>query len=387
MNTTWRTTTLGEVADVVMGQSPPSSSYNFDGNGLPFYQGVVDFGEKYAATNQYTSQPQKIAESGDVLFSVRAPVGRVNIVRARSSIGRGNAAMRMKNGAQEYLYYLLLANEKNFRKRSSGTVFDSISGAELKQLPVIVPSREDEQRSIAAVLSSLDDKIELLRKQNETLEQIAQAIFDERFTSKTINGELPEGWKIVRLTEVADVAIGRTPPRKEKEWFSMNPAHHKWVSIKDLGNCGVYVDTSSEYLTPEAVQRFRVPLIPKGTVVVSFKLTVGRVAIATEDMYSNEAIAHIKTDKLPVEYTYLYFKNFDYSRLGSTSSIATAVNSESIRGMEILVPNVEALNEFTKNVMPLFQKILLNTQNIRTLAVARDALLPKLVSGELRVSN
>lgn len=147
----------------------------------------------------------------------------------------------------------------------------------------------------------------------------------------------------------------------------------------------MYVDTTSEYLTPEAVQRFKIPLIPKDTVVVSFKLTVGRVAIATEDMYSNEAIAHIKTHSLPVEYIYLYFKSFDYNSLGSTSSIATAVNSESIRQMDILVPDDATLQRFTEAVSSFFAKVAFNTKNIKTLSITRNALLPRLMSGEIRV--
>ena len=106
----WEETTLGEVAEIIMGQSPKGSSYNQDQDGLPFYQGITEFGEKYVGIRNYTNEPTKIVEKNTVLFSVRAPVGKVNFTRHKACIGRGNAGLRMKNNLQEFLYYLL----KNF---------------------------------------------------------------------------------------------------------------------------------------------------------------------------------------------------------------------------------------------------------------------------------
>ncbi|MCC7357029.1 restriction endonuclease subunit S [Candidatus Uhrbacteria bacterium] len=303
----------------------------------------------------------------------------------------------------DFLYNLLLSLGLN--EMNSDSAVPGLNRNNAYTRSILLPEL-CEQRAIAAVLSSLDDKIELLHTQNKTLEAIAQQLFHEWFVEfnfpnenghpykksggKMVDGELgemPEGWKIKRLSEIADVTIGRTPPRKESEWFSGNSSDKKWISIKDLGASGMFVDTTSEYLTATAVERFRVPLIPKGTVVVSFKLTVGRVAIVSEDMYSNEAIAHIKTHLLPTEYTYLFFKNFNYDSLGSTSSIATAVNSESIRQIRVLIPSDSVLRLFALVADALFEKIALNTQTIKTLSTLRDSLLPRMMSGEVRVKN
>jgi type I restriction enzyme S subunit len=240
-----------------------------------------------------------------------------------------------------------------------------------------------EQKSIASILSSLDDKIDLLHRQNATLEKMAETLFRQWFVV-----EAKEEWKIKQLKEITDIAIGRTPPRKESKWFSTNPKDIKWISIKDLGDDGVFISNTSEYLTKEAVETFNIPVIPKDTVVLSFKMTVGRVAITFEEMLSNEAIAHFKfNNKTPFskEYLYIFLKTYKYETLGSTSSIVTAINSAMIKEMEILIPDEFTMNAFKNETEPLFNKIKTNQTQIRTLTALRDTLLPKLMSGEVRV--
>jgi Type I restriction modification DNA specificity domain. len=162
------------------------------------------------------------------------------------------------------------------------------------------------------------------------------------------------------------------------------------MSIKDLGNSGVYISEVSEYLTAEAVERFRVRRIPANTVVLSFKLTVGRVAITDSEMLSNEAIAHFipkEGNKVSAPYLYCYLKQFDYGSLGSTSSIATAVNSDSIRSIPILAP-VETIGEaFDVFANKSFAQIRSKQRESHFLSQLRDTLLPKLISGEMRVPD
>ncbi|NCU32327.1 MAG: restriction endonuclease subunit S, partial [Candidatus Moranbacteria bacterium] len=185
------------------------------GDGFPFYQGVTEFRDKYVDIKTFTNQPTKIIEANSILFSVRAPVGRVNFTKHKACIGRGNAGLRMKNSQQDFLYFLLKKNEKAFLSNTTGTVFDSISGGQLRDFEILIPIDKEEQRAIASVLSSLDNKIELLREHNKTLEVTAQAIFKEWFVhfnfpdkdgkpyktngGKMIDselGEIPEGWRV-----------------------------------------------------------------------------------------------------------------------------------------------------------------------------------------------
>jgi len=266
-------------------------------------------------------------------------------------------------------------------------------GANAKQLgsfDIILPPLP-EQKAIASILSCLDDKIDLLHRQNATLEKMAETLFRQWFVERRpepVEGEAKEEWEIKQLKEVTDIAIGRTPPRKELKWFSTNPQDIKWISIKDLGDDGIFISNTSEYLTREAVLEFNIPIIPKDTVVLSFKMTVGRVAITSEEMLSNEAIAHFKfNNETPFskEYLYLFLKTYKYETLGSTSSIVTAINSAMIKEMEILIPDELTMKTFKSETEPIFNKIKSNQTQIRTLTALRDTLLPKLMSGEIRV--
>ena len=405
----WAVTTLGVVADIIMGQSPNGESYNQKKDGLPFYQGITEFGEKYVDIKTFTNQPTKIIEANSILFSVRAPVGKVNFTKHKACIGRGNAGLKMKNGQQLFLYYLLKINEKAFLRNTTGTVFDSISGGQLKSFEILIPKEKEEQRAIAAVLSSFDDKIELLREQNKTLEATAQAIFKEWFVNfnfpdadgkpykdsggKMVEselGEIPEGWRVGKLGDEFDITIGRTPPRLETEWFSDMPTGKKWISIKDLGNSEMYISNTSEYLTEEAIEKFNVPIIPPNTTILSFKMTVGKLAITTEEMLSNEAIAHFKIKEisnLDTEYIYLFLKSLDFNSLGSTSSIVTAINSTMIKALEVVVPEGQIFQKFNSVIRPIFGKLKNNNFQIQSLSTLRDTLLPKLMKGEVRVEG
>lgn len=274
---------------------------------------------------------------------------------------------------------------------STGATRKAITKAMIEDFEIEIPDEEGTaiQTRIATILSSLDDKIELNRRTNQTLEQIAQILFKKYFVDDIDPENLPEGWRFEKVNNLFDVTIGRTPPRVQQEWFSTNPDEVKWISIKDMGTSGVYISETSENLTWEAVKKFNVPVIPNDTVILSFKLTVGRVSITTENMLSNEAIAHFipkSSTYLTSEYIYLFLKNFDYDSLGNTSSIATAVNSQTIKGINILTPEEKKVQEFSSTVNSLFKKIKKNQEEIKSLSTLRDTLLPKLMSGEIEVN-
>ena len=194
--------------------------------------------------------------------------------------------------------------------------------------------------------------------------------------------------KFKKANEIADITIGKTPPRKIKECFSFNDEDIKWLSISDLGKCGMYVWNTNEKLTQKAIDKYNVIVIPENTIVLSFKLTVGRIAITANKMATNEAIAHFNLkDQTMLYYLYCYLKNFDYRKLGSTSSIATAVNSKIIKEMPIGIPDESKLYWFNEKIKPLFEKIKLNESENRTLEQLRETLLPKLMNGEIDIDK
>lgn len=277
----------------------------------------------------------------------------------------------------------------------TGATRGNINAKTYGDMEIELPSRKVQDK-IVSILSSLDRKIELNNKINADLEEMAQAIFKNRFVDfepfkdgKFVDSELgmiPEGWKVGRADDFYQINIGKTPPRKEHKWFSTNPADKIWVSIANMGNSGIFISDSSEYLIKEAVDRHNIIMVPRNTILLSFKLTVGRVAIADKELTTNEAIARfILSDDKYMEYLYLYLKNFDYNSLGSTSSIATAVNSKTIKGMQMLQPSDKIIDAFHIQVNPIFEKIRSLTKENSRLSLLRDTLLPRLMSGELEV--
>lgn len=374
---------LEEIVDVTMGQSPKSEYYNTEKNGYPFLQGNRTFGFKYPTFDTYTTVMTKSAKAGDVIMSVRAPVGALNITPVEMCLGRGVCSLRMKNGNQSFLFYMMKYYISHLLKKESGTVFGSVNRNDISGLEVDIPEDVEEQNKIARYLEMIDDKIELNNAINNNLLEQVLAIYHYRFVD-TAN----ESRQTCRADEYFDISIGKTPPRKEPQWFSTNPNDVTWVSISDMGTCGLYISKSSEQLTREAVDRHNVKIVPDNIVLLSFKLTIGRIAITDGKMTTNEAIAHFKTNKKEInEYLYCYLKCFNYQTMGSTSSIATAVNSKIIKGMPFTVPTDEEITEFHSIAAPMFAKIKTNQAEIRHLTSLRDTLLPKLMSGKLDVSD
>ena len=265
---------------------------------------------------------------------------------------------------------------------NTGSTRGNINAQTLGQMPIPLLERKN-QDVLVDVLSSIDEKIKQNDAINNNLLEQVQTLYRNRFVD-TVNNER----RICRADEYFDISIGKTPPRKEPQWFSTNPQDVTWVSISDMGTCGLYISSSSEQLTKEAVDRHNVKIVPDNTVLLSFKLTVGRIAITNGEMTTNEAIAHFKTDKKEInEYLYCYLKCFNYQTMGSTSSIATAVNSKIIKGMPFVVPTDDELMDFHSVAAPMFAKIKANQTESENLTAVRDTLLPKLMSGELDVSD
>ena len=364
--------------------------------------------------------------------------------------GLARIRLKIEKVDPKFIYYV-------FKSKHFSGYIDGISGGTSVQLNMKIGDLLkyqfnlpplSEQKEIARILSDLDKKIELNTQINQTLEQIAQALFKSWFVDfdpvrakvqalsdglnleqaelaamQAISGktpeeltalsqtqpdryaelaetakafpcemvevegvEVPKGWEYKPADELFDIGIGKTPPRKETEWFSINPDDMQWISIKDMGNSGVFITESSEFLINQAVDKFNIRKIPANTVLLSFKLTIGRVSITTSETTTNEAIAHFKiTDKsfLTTEYLYLFFQQFDFNSLGSTSSIATAVNSKTIKGIEILIPNEELIKAFQMKISNIFAQIKNLTMENKNLVETRDLLLPKLLNGEI----
>jgi type I restriction enzyme S subunit len=236
-------------------------------------------------------------------------------------------------------------------------------------------------------------------KRIKLLEEMAQITYEEWFVRMKFPGHetavfdeetgLPEGWKKEFASNLFNIKIGKTPPRGEVHWFNTSTSL-KWISIKDMRNSNLFIFNSNETIDEKAISKFNFNIAEKDTVILSFKLAVGLISIVTENMVTNEAIAHFNTTKdtpLFMEYTYLFLKNFNYDTMGSTSSIGTAINSKIVKRIPFLVPDAKTLLNFKKIIEPIFISLKnLQIQNQR-LKEARDILLPRLMTGMIDVDE
>ena len=186
----WVWTTLEEISEIILGQSPPSSTYNTDGEGLPFYQGKLEFGKLYPTPRKWCTKPKKIAQKGDVFISIRAPVGPTNICSEKSAVGRGLAAIRGLNGIQPFfILYLMRRFENEIASRGTGTTFEAITGNQLKTFEIPLPSLAEQEQIVSELerCSSITDEVEgTIISELRRAESLQQSILKQAFSGKLV---------------------------------------------------------------------------------------------------------------------------------------------------------------------------------------------------------
>lgn len=388
----WIECSIGDLCSTISDTYKGNDEYVVLVNTSDVLEGKV-LNHETVANKNLKGQFKKTFKRDDILYSEIRPANKrfayIDFENTSNYIASTKLMVLRHNEKvlPEYLFALLKSNYviaelQHLAETRSGTFPQITFSSELAPMKVFLPDK-DTQKRIVSILSSIEQKIDKNNEINNNLLEQVLAIYRHHFVDTT--NELRQ---TCRADEYFDISIGKTPPRKEPQWFSTNPKDVTWVSISDMGTCGLYISESSEQLTRKAIDRHNVKIVPDNTVLLSFKLTVGRIAITDGEMTTNEAIAHFKTDKKEInEYLYCYLKCFNYQTMGSTSSIATAVNSKIIKGMPFVVPTDEEITEFHSLAAPMFAKIKANQAEIRNLTSLRDTLLPKLMSGELDVSG
>lgn len=392
---TWKKIRLGDACKTNMYSYSPKEKWNFvnyldtgniTDNKIDSIQYIDVVNEKLPSRAR-----RKVKKDSIIYSTVRPNQHHFGIIKSQPEnflVSTGFAVIDTDSQVldADFLYYLLtqstIVESLNAIAEQSTSAYPSIKPSDIENLEIEIPDIAT-QKKIADVLFSLDKKMAQNMEINKNLEQQAQALYREMFVNTTNDHR-----RTCRAEEYFDIAIGKTPPRKEHQWFTTNPSDVTWVSISDMGSCGTYISRSSEQLTQEAVDKFNIKVVPSNTVLLSFKLTIGRIAITHGEMTTNEAIAHFKTDKPFInEYLYCYLRDFNYQTMGSTSSIAIAVNSKIIKAMPFVIPADDEVSRFHSVVGPMFEQILNNQLENDSLADLRDTLLPRLMSGELDVSN
>lgn len=296
-----------------------------------------------------------------------------------------------------FLYYNLDNRYNELRQLSDGTsTRGSLSGKILKDLKIYLPSL-DEQQKIASILKSLDDKIEVNRKINENLEQQAQALFkswfvdfepfkDGEFVESEL-GMIPKGWRVERIEDLSQkMASGGTPKSLNKDYYLGNI---KWYSTKELKDCFLF--DSEKHISEDALKNSSAKMFPEGTVLMAIYAspTVGRLGILTNPATFNQAaVGIVPKENVGSEFIYLSLLS-ERTNLNNLASGAAQqnLNVGIVKNYNILVPEQKALDRFNRLARSYFLLLKKNTEESRCLAELRDTLLPKLMSGEIKVNE
>ena len=364
---------LGKIADITMGQSPKSDYYNNHGEGLPFLQGNRTFGDLYPSFDTYTTAPIKIAEVGDVIMSVRAPVGDLNITPVKMCLGRGVCSIRSKNGNQPYLFYLMKHSVKDLISRESGTVFGSVNSKDISSLEVDYIESEDKQRTIASFLGSIDARIETNKQINHNLQQQAQALYHQIFCS------MPHpDWRNGVLSDIAVVVMGQSPDGK---------------SYNEDGIGTVFYQGRAEFGTRFPTQRLFTTepkhMAQENDVLISVRAPVGDLNVAKEDCCIGRGLGAVRSKdghQSFVLYTMFALRS-QLNVFNGEGTVFGSINRDSLNSLPVIIPPIAEINKFESLVAPMDKAIRTNYDEICHLQSLRDALLPRLMSGEIDVSE
>lgn len=401
----WKEVRLGDIADV---QTGPFGSQlhkeNYVNKGTPIVT-VEHLGNKWFTSQNLpmVSDEDKLrlakycSQEGDVIFSRVGSVDRCSYVSKEYSgwLFSGRCLrVRPRSGINpEYLYYFLTneGTKQYIRNIAVGATMPSINTKLLNEVPITIPSLED-QRRIASILSSLDRKIELNNKINADLEEMAQAIFknwfvdfepfkDGKFVDSEL-GKIPEGWKVGRLTDVIKLMPGGTPKTSEPLYWDNGTI--PFFSPKDVN--GVYCFATEKHITETGLNKCSSNLYPKDTIFITCRGTVGKVCLAACDMAMNQSNYAIKAIDGYSQYYIFFLVKSVVERLikKSNGAVFSAITSKDF-DEEILIPSQKAVEDFTNVIDGFFRRIFtIGTENSR-LSLLRDTLLPRLMSGELEV--
>jgi len=280
----WAISALEEISQIIMGQSPPSSAYNTKQEGLPFFQGKAEFGSLYPKAVKWCTQPAKVAQKGDVLISVRAPVGPTNLAPSECCIGRGLAAIRpLRDIPSKYVLYYLRRIESDIESLGTGTTFKAISGPILRSLPVPLAPSSQLRRIVAEIekqFSRLDEAVTGLKRAKANLKRYKAAVL-----RAAVEGRLTEQWRKENPdVEPAEKLLERILTERRKKWEEA-----EIVKMKAAGKDPKDDKWKAKYQEPDPPQTVEFEL-PRNWVLATVKQLAGKVQYGTSTKASEDSI-------------------------------------------------------------------------------------------------
>ena len=348
---------------------------------------IVDYTNEWEKP-RYIEDPHRCFVNEDDLVMIRywsQTAGK--IVRGISWVIANNTFQVITwNNTNKNRLYRNLKQESVYnylnRDQSSSTM-PAITFSQVSKLPIILPPLP-EQKAIAGVLSSFDDKIELLRTENQTLEEMGQTLFKERFGKYKVWDELPDGWKVGRLGDIGDIICWKTPDKSESRFYGWEIP---FIKIPDM-HWNVFIIKTEDSLSEIWANTQKNKYIPSWAICVSCIATVWLVSITTKISQTNQQINSIVLFKKEfLEYTY-YILSWMYNYLlwlWSWWSATLNINTWTFSNISLIIPEWNTISKFHSLAWPIFTKIKTNSEEIESLSKTRDQLLPKLMSWEVRV--
>lgn len=361
---------LKDLVKITMGQSPSSSKYNTNKKGVPLIQGNADLNNGVVNPKVYTTQITKKAEKGDIILTVRAPVGDIAITNIDCCIGRGVCAIK----GDEFYYYLLenLKSKNIWKKYVQGTTIESINTNDLSNLKVRVPTNKNEIKKITVLLKKTDSKLRLMERKHKLLIKFKLYLLNKIFKSS-----FSDEWMIRKLSDIAVIGKGFTPSTRNPDFWD---GEYSWLSIADMpeNNESKYITNSKKTITQEGTKNRNI--IKKGTLIMSFKLSVGKLGILKKDMYTNEAICNFtwKKEDISTEYMYYYLSSINIMKYGAQAVKGVTLNNDSLNSIPIKLPPVKVQEKIALFLSYIDRKIELSNKQIDLMKNYKSGLLQKM---------
>ena len=378
----WKTYRLYEIIELIGGGTPRTSNPEYWNGTIPWLS-VADFntGRKYVSLTEKTISEKglnesstKLLKAGDIIISARGTVGVVAVLDKPMAFNQSCYGVRanLSLSINDYIYYLLKDTIPGFLQIAHGGVFDTITRDTFNEIEISLPPLP-EQRTIASILSSLDDKIDLLHRQNATLEKMAETLFRQWFVE-----EAKEEWGTGKLGDEFDLTMGASPPGE-----SYNEEGFGIPMYQGNADFGFRFPTNRVFTTDP--KRFA----EKYDTLVSVRAPVGEQNMANERCCIGRGVAAFRFKKDNSFYTYTYYKMKslinDIKQFNETGTVFGSISKSDFENIEIVIPDKISIHKFQNEANPIDDKITTNTIQVRTLTALRDTLLPKLMSGKVRV--
>ena len=370
---------LEEICAINMGQSPDSSTYNEDGNGLPFFQGNADFGEIYPAVRMWCSEPTKIAREKDILISVRAPIGALNIANCECCIGRGLAALTVNEDicAQEYLWHALSGKVDELNSKSTGSTFKAINKKTLSETEIPLPPI-DEQHKIAAVLDKVSDLIAKRQQQLDKLDEMIKARFMEIFGDSETN---TKNWRVLPMSKIC--SVGSSKRIYQSEQSSSGVPFWRISDLTSLITTGTV--TPELYIPEERYKELKTQgQVPApGDILITSRGTLGQCYIVkvNDRFYFQDGMISWLSGYMdgvtPLYISYLFTmpgfrKQIDSMQAGSTVAYLSITM---IKKLKVMLPDIESQQQFASFVSKTEKTKITISRSLEKLETLKKALM------------